>query len=294
MALRAVRRFSRCAFTDLEHERWQAAVGAYDRLFGPLTRQAAGHLAGLVVARGGRGLDCATGPGYVIEEALARGSCGEQLVGVDFSAAMLSVAQHRIAQDAGVTWKEVDIQEPMSGLPGPFAWCTCNFGVLHLARPESFFRNVKQILQPGGFFTFTVWAQPSMSPAFRIALEAIQEHGETDVGLPPGPPFFKYSDENIAKEDLVEAGFEASSITSTVLDMTMTLNQPSALWEGFYDGTARTGALLARQTPEAKFRIRKAMEDAVVANSSERSDSLSAPYTFKQPCLVVTASVPTS
>lgn len=288
MARLAARRFSSCAFTSLEHERWQAAVGAYDQLFGPLTRQAAGHLAGLGVARGGRGLDCATGPGYVIEEALARGSHGEGLVGVDFSAAMLSVAQKRITQDAGITWKEADIQEPMVELPGPFAWCTCNFGVLHLARPEDFFRNVKQILQPGGVFAFTVWAQPSMSPAFRIALQAIEEHGETDVGLPPGPPFFKYSDADVTKKDLVEAGFEASSISSSILDMTMTLKHSDALWDGFYDGTARTGALLARQTPEAKARIRKAMEDAVLANSQ----SPSAPYTFTQPCVVVTANVP--
>eukprot|EP00931_Biecheleriopsis_adriatica_P108371 TRINITY_DN82682_c0_g1_i1.p1 TRINITY_DN82682_c0_g1~~TRINITY_DN82682_c0_g1_i1.p1 ORF type:complete len:321 (-),score=68.86 TRINITY_DN82682_c0_g1_i1:8-907(-) len=281
-----------CSFTRFEHERWQAAVGPYDKIFGPLTRQAAQHMTERVLSMAAPGvkdgLDCATGPGYIIEEALARGVKATDLTGVDFSAAMLLRAQERIPA-RGVTWLEADIQEPFTMLQSKtFSWCTCNFGVLHLARPESFFRVARQVLKPHGVFSFSVWAELAKSPVFQIPLKAVEVHGTMDVGLPGGPPFFKYSDPDVARDALIEAGFDPSTVRAELLDMELVIQQPEDLWEAFHDGTARTGALLQRQEPGAKARIQKAMMDAVTASAPDR------PHTFRQPCLIVTAKVPPS
>lgn len=237
------------------------------------------------------GLDCATGPGYVIEEAIRQGIPAEALTGVDFSSAMLRQAQLRFVSH-GVTWLEADIQQTFPsaavGCQGRFAWCACNFGVLHLARPEAFFAVARQVLRPGGLFLFTVWADLAKSPAFQIPLRAIEEHGSSDVGLPPGPPFFKFSDPELASEALTAAGFE--HINTEIIDMEWPLNKPEDLWEVFCEGTARTGGMLARQEPEAKARIEAAMREAVVA--AQAPGQPVPPYVLSQPCLLVTATVP--
>lgn len=283
---------ARCAFTRFEHERWEAAVRPYDRIFGSLTAQAARHVVDTVLRHGesGPGLDCATGPGYVVEEALRRGVPATDLVGTDFSAAMLDRARERVAEPS-VTWLEADIQEcPPADLQGRFAWCICNFGVLHLARPESFFAAARAALQPGGILAFTVWAELGKSPAFQIPLQAIEKHGSTDVGLPPGPPFFKFSDPSTAAKALGEAGFECSSICTELVDMEWFLDRPEDLWEVFCEGTARTGGMLERQEPSARERIEAAMREAVIA--AQPPQRVVPPYVLVQPCLLVTAQVP--
>lgn len=283
-----------CAFTQFEHERWEAAVSPYDKIFGRLTAQAAAQVVDCALARSGgvssRGLDCASGPGYVIEEALKRGVAGSSLVANDFSSAMLRRAKERVT-DPSVTWFEADIQEPLpSQYNASFSWCACNFGVLHLARPEAFFVAARQALKPGGTLVFTVWAELSRSPAFQIPLGALEEHGTMDVGLPPGPPFFKYSSAETASKALVEAGFEPSSIQSEVVDMQWSLDRLEDLWEVFSNGTARTGGMLERQEPGAKARIEAAMKDAVLAAQQSRESG--PPYTLTQPCFMVSAQTP--
>lgn len=293
-SLGARRSFSdACAFTRFEHERWEGAVNPYDRIFGRLTAHAARDVVQHVMSRGpaGPGLDCATGPGYVVEEALRRGAAGSDLVGCDFSGAMLRRARERVP-DAGVEWLEADIQEPLpEAMQGRFAWCSCNFGVLHLARPEDFFQVARQVLRPGGLFVFTVWADLARSPAFQIPLQAIERHGSMDVGLPPGPPFFKYSDPKVATDAVVAAGFDASSVSADLVDMRWELDKPEELWTVFLEGTARTGGMLERQRPEARAAIEQAMRDAV-EKAQQGSGTKAPPYVLSQPCLRVSAAVP--
>lgn len=269
-------------------------MSQYDRIFGRLTALAARDVVSYALARApgsGPGLDCATGPGYVVEEALRRGVPGRELVAADFSAAMLRRARERVP-DPAVEWLEADIQEPFSAaMRGRFAWCSCNFGVLHLARPEDFFTAALQVLRPGGLFVFTVWADLARSPAFQIPLGAIERHGSMDVGLPPGPPFFKYSDPKVAEEALAQAGFEAATVSAELVDMRWELDAPEELWSVFLEGTARTGGVLERQAPAAREAIEKAMRDAVVA-AQDGSGGAPPPYVLPQPCLRVSARAP--
>lgn len=282
------------AFTQFEHVRWQGAVAPYDRLFGQLTNQAARRIVEKLKQENdlpkGRGLDCATGPAYVLENAMKYGFQGKDLVGVDFSAAMLKRAEERL-QNSDITWLEADIQTSfICSRSEKFAWCSCNFGVLHLARPEDFFRVARQVLKPRGFFAFTVWSALDRSPAFQIALNSIKAHGSLEVGLPEGPPFFRYSDPEEARKDLVDAGFDPLQIHTEEVDMAWTLSDAEDLWHAFLEGTARTGGLLERQSPEAKRSIKQAMFEA--CSSLQPSGVSVPPYTLKQPCMLITARTP--
>src|SRR5438093_7079751 len=81
------------AFRKFEHSRWEAegTAAAYDSSFGSLTTQVIGPLLDAVGAKKGvRLLDVACGPGYAAAAAAERGA---EVVGVDFSSAMVELAQ---------------------------------------------------------------------------------------------------------------------------------------------------------------------------------------------------------
>jgi hypothetical protein len=40
-----------------------------------------------------------------------------------------------------------------------------------------------------------------------MVLKAIEKHGRLDVQLPPGPPFFRFSDLRESERALLDAGF---------------------------------------------------------------------------------------
>jgi ubiquinone/menaquinone biosynthesis C-methylase UbiE len=243
------------AFHDFERAGWESIPRAYQDAFGALTIQAVGPL--LDAARVGPGvsvLDVATGPGYVASAAARRGA---RVVGVDFSESMLAEARrHHPAIDFRLG--------DAAALPFPdasFDAVLMNFGLLHLDRPDRAVAEAHRALRGGGRLAFTVWAKPETAIGFGIVLGAIQRHGRLDVPLPPGPPFFRFSDPEECRRVLVERGFRASEVTT--VPQIWRLASLDALFEVMRDSTVRTAGLLRAQTPEAQSAIRAAMREAV-------------------------------
>lgn len=176
--------------------------------------------------QGTRLLDVATGPGYVVLAALERGA---MCAGLDFSASMLELAQANvdIMSNQRAANGEDEIlavmllpgdaealpfdQDTVDAAGGLFDAVVCNFGVLHLGEPTQFFAEAHRLLRPGGKLAFTVWCPPPATEGFAITLGAIAQCGDPNVNLPPGPPFFHYSDEANAAEHLAAAGFDVSA-----------------------------------------------------------------------------------
>jgi SAM-dependent methyltransferase len=255
------------AFRRFEHAGWQRAAVHYSEAFGDTTRKTADPMLDAAgVRRGMRVLDVATGPGFVAAAAADRGA---RVTGLDFSAAMLAEARRGHPRLAFT-------QADAAALPfdeGSFDAVVMNFGMLHLATPDTAIREANRVLHRGGRFAFTVWAAPDKAVGFGIVLRAVEVHGTTDVPLPEGPPFHRFSDAAECSRALEAAGFR--DVLVRTLPITWTLGSAGAVFDAVSRGGVRTAALLRAQSPAALDAIR-----ATVSKEVER-------YRFEDGALVV-------
>ncbi len=250
------------AFHDFEHAGWERAAEYYADAFGCLTTQTIDALLDAVGARAGtRLLDVACGPGFVAAAAAARGA---SVVGLDFSPAMIAEARRRhpmlIFYDGDAEALPFDVAS--------FDAVVMNFGLLHLARPDAALAEAHRVLGAGGRYAFTVWASPDQAVGFGMALRAIEEFGTTDVPLPEGPPFFRFSAPDETRRTLEQAGF--SSVDVRQLPLTWRLSSADAVFDALSRGGVRTAAVLRAQTPNALASIRTAVRRGVERYGQER------------------------
>jgi len=255
------------AFHAFERAGWESVPRPYHDAWGTLTTQAVAPLLNAVGAGPGvRVLDVATGPGYVAAAAVRRGA---SVVGIDFSEAMLAEAR---GHHPGIDFRSGDAE----ALPFPeasFDAVVMSFGLLHLARPDQALAEAHRVLRPGGRLAFTVWDHPEEAVAFGIVLGAVQRHGRMDVPLPPGPPFFRFSDPAESRRVLLGLGFR--SLEVIVVPQVWRLESVDALFEVMRGGTVRTAGLLRAQTPAAQTAIRADIRDAV--RPYQRGDGVELP-----------------
>ena len=257
------------AFRDFEHAGWKDVAGGYHDHFAPLTSQALRPLLDAVGAREGvRLLDVCTGPGYGAAAAAERGAGA---TGMDFSAPMIAHASRHYPRVRFL----VGDAEQLPFREESFDAVITNFGLLHLARPEQFLREARRVLRPAGRVAFVVWAPPEEAIGFGIVLHAIQAHGNPAVPLPPGPPFFRFSDAGECERTFRSAGFADAEVRR--VPQLWRLHNSDDLFQAVIHGTVRTGGLLRAQTPAALAAIREAMRGAVEARRRENAFELPMP-----------------
>ena len=246
-------------FHQFEHRGWQKVAGHYHDFFASLTTQAVEPLLDAVLENrsvGIRLLDVATGPGYVAGAAADR---GVRVTGVDFAPPMIAIARTRCPS---VRFCVGDAQQLPFGSES-FDAVVTNFGLLHLGRPDDALAEAHRVLRPGGRVGFTVWTNPQEAVTFGIVLQAIEAHGNLNVSIPPGPPFFRFSDPEECRRTLVKIGFEPPQVSS--VPQVWRLRSPAELMEAMETGSVRTGALLLAQSSAALEKIRKEIQTAASA-----------------------------
>ena len=249
-------------FRDFEQVGWDTKADKYNDHFGHITPHFCEPLLDAPeVKESTRVLDIATGPGYVAGAAAQRGA---EVIGVDFAPNMVAEAQKL---HPNVTFQEGDAE----ALPFPdesFDAVLIGFGMLHVSKPEVVLAEVRRVLHPGGHLAFTVWGSPQEAAAgFGILLRAIEKHGTMDVGIPPGPPMFRFSDHGETRKTLLEMGFVDPQVTD--LPYTWNLPSPDALFQTFSEAGVRAGELLRLQTPEAFEAIRVFVHNEVQSYERE-------------------------
>ena len=188
-------------FHDFEQAGWEKAASEYDRRFGELTAQSiapswtrsALHPA----------LNCST---WHVARATWRRLQRAAVAPSWESTSPASMVDLASELDSELEFRFGDAEEldlPDNSMDA----VVMNFGMLHLARPENAIAEAFRVLRPGGRYAFTVWDVPERAAAFSIILGSLQTHGNMDLGLPSGPPFFQFSDEEESQSALTSAGF---------------------------------------------------------------------------------------
>jgi ubiquinone/menaquinone biosynthesis C-methylase UbiE len=201
-------------------------------------------------------LDVACGPGYVAAQAAERGA---QATGIDFSAAMVEEARKRFP---AVEYIEGDATK-LGFRDSTFDAVVSNFGMLHLAEPEQGLKQAHRVLKSGGRISFTVWDTAAKAVAHGIVLRAIQAHGDPNVSIPAGPPFFRFSDPTEAKRTLTAAGFRNPTVSQ--IEQYWQLSSADDLFDAMYNSSVRNAAMLRAQRPETLEAIREAIRREVTA-----------------------------
>ncbi|CAG0957451.1 hypothetical protein PHYC_00544 [Phycisphaerales bacterium] len=272
-------------FKHFEHRGWRAVAERYGPAFSGATGQSIGPmLDALGVGPSVRLLDVACGPGDASAAAAGRGASA---LGVDFAAEMVALARRKWP---GVEFREGDAEN--LDLPdAEFDAVLMNFGVLHLADPDRAITEAFRVLRPGrggGRLAFTVWVPPPETVPFAIVLEAVEQHGVPNIGVPPGPPMFRFADSHEARRVLGAAGFV--DIGFRPLPITLALADPDALFQIMLEAGVRTSGLLKAQTPAALERIREHMKQRVagyrVGNGADEAHML------PMPAVLITATKP--
>jgi hypothetical protein len=112
-----------------------------------------------------------------------------------------------------------------------------------------------------------VWAAPEQAVGFGMVLDAVKTHGNPNVPLPEGPPFFRFSSAEEFGRTLEQAGF--SDIEVRTLPLIWRLRSADAAFEAVSKGGVRTSALLRAQTTDALAAIRAAVRRGVEGYATE-------------------------
>jgi len=116
-------------------------------------RQLARRVVDLGIPPGGKVLDIGTGPGFVaIEIARLLNGAGVQVVGLDMSPAMLTLAAEnatRAGLNGTLIWREGDAQA-MPFDPGEFDMVVSNDSLHHWAEPLPIFNEIARVVKNNG------------------------------------------------------------------------------------------------------------------------------------------------
>ncbi len=247
------------AFNAFEAAGWERQVAGYEDFFVPITTRLADPLLDAAgVGPSTTVLDVATGPGHIAAAAARRGASA---IGVDVAEGMLARARETHPE-------VVFLHGDAEALPfddRSFDAVVVGFLLLHLGRPERAVAEFERVLRPGGRIALTMWDLPDRSRFLGVLMDAIAEAGaEPPPDLPPGPPIFRFADEDQL------AGLLQSFEEVAIETVTFPLRFGSAdtLWRGLLGGTVRLSVLVLRQPPEVQQRIRAAF-DRIVGGAEE-------------------------
>jgi SAM-dependent methyltransferase len=237
------------AFDTFEAEGWEEKAAAYERFFGVITGQVVEPLlAAASVGPGTRVLDVATGPGWVAAQAAERGA---SVVGVDVAEAMIARAHSAYP---GLEFRRADAHE-LPFADAAFDAVVGNLAIMHLSRPERAMAEFVRVLRPGGWLALTAWAHPLQHRLAGVFLDAVaQARATPPADLPPGPDFFRFSDDDEFAAALRQQGLASPAVTG--ITFVVRFANAAELWDGMLASTVRVAALITRQPEEVRQRIR--------------------------------------
>ena len=245
--------YDEAAFKQFEHDGWAEVSGTYHDTFALCTQQAIEPMLDVAgAAEGTRLLDVACGTGNLTAFAAKRGA---EPMGLDYVESMVSEAR---SLHPGLEFRQGDA-EALPFEDGAFESVTCNFGILHFPNPEQAIAEAFRVLAPGSRCAFSSWSPPDQSPFMALLLGAVEEHGDMNVPIPPGPPIFRFSNPAECEKVLAATGF--SNVSCQDLPIVARFDSPEGVMETLNRGMVRIKAIIKMQTPENQARIEAAITE---------------------------------
>jgi SAM-dependent methyltransferase len=195
-------------FTTFEQVGWDAAIDAYERAFGPVSRQTVQPLLDAADVKAGMHiLDVCTGPGMTVAAAIERGA---NATGLDFAKEVVELARRLVP--AG-SFQQGNAQH-LPFADQSFDAAVCAYGVIHVPVPELALSEMVRVVRPGKRVAISVWDNTTPNNGFGMIYAAVRAHGTLDV--PHGPDYFQFSTRDKMVAALREVGL--SDVEGRFLD----------------------------------------------------------------------------
>lgn len=243
-------------FAEIERDGWNDRASVYENTTAQATTQAIPTLLNAVQPRFGlRLLDICSGPGFAAGAAAAIGC---DVTGVDFAEKMVKTAAANFPNCRFLTGDAhaLDLEA------ASFHAAICNFGVFHFAEPELAISEAARVLKIGGRYAWSQWQGPEKSPFFATIFSAVMTNANMEVGLPPAPPPFRFSEPDVANAAMKAAGFEDVQIS----EVPIILPAPAETFMDFFKKfSVRMTMVLDRQEPT----VNRAIENEITAGLTQ-------------------------
>ena len=119
------------------------------------------------------------------------------------------------------------------------------------------------MLRPGGRYVFTCWTPPAANPFMALILGSIQAHGTLEVGLPAGPPLFRFGQAAECEAVLSGAGFAEVAVAECPL--IWPCSTPEEFVREIPTSFGRLGPMLAKQLDDRRREIERAIVEGARA-----------------------------
>ena len=182
-------------------EKWRANLSGLEAMLAPVDEPL---IQALRLETPCRIIDVACGGGGTSLGLLRHGPVGSTVHGIDVSPALIERARQRQASNR-LTFLVADAARFVP--EALFDRMASRFGVMFFDDPPSAFRNLRDLLKPGGRFAFAVWGPPADNPWMTTVRDVVSELVDLPPSHPDAPGLFRYAGGEELLRLLEDAGF---------------------------------------------------------------------------------------